>query len=176
MWNLEMAELAEDMFSGANRCLVVCQLGKRSECAIAVVAGIRLVEHGIVFGMTKSRVPMKRVVRAVPVILERFRALLKDLTATLWTNYVVPQAKVLVQEQASFRDPLVTILALYIARVRWNTVRCGRILRGILLGIERYRANLIVLGRFRRRCILRGIGVDRNPQRFGVFQLHIGRS
>ena len=46
------------------------------------------------------------------MILKFLRALLEDLTTALWTEDIIPEAEIFVEEEGGFEDPLVAVLAL----------------------------------------------------------------
>jgi hypothetical protein len=63
------------------------------------------------------------VVRAVPVGREFGRALLEDLAAAFGAEEVVPETEVFVEHESATWDPLIAILASYVAFVGWRIRR-----------------------------------------------------
>jgi hypothetical protein len=57
------------------------------------------VVDGVVFLVAQWSITTESIVWAMPMVLESWRALLKDLTAALGTRNVVSQTEILMQEK-----------------------------------------------------------------------------
>lgn len=79
----EVAELADDEFSGTDGCSVVGEEGERGGCVGAGGTGERLgrVIDGEMFPFAEKRVSVKRVVRTMPVVSPFRRGFFEDRPA-----------------------------------------------------------------------------------------------
>ena len=93
-------------------------------------------EDGVMLLMRRRCIAKRLVMRTMPMALELRRALLEDLSTAFRAKHIIPQAKILMQHERPLRNPLITVLASYVAFIRWHFAFVGRLaVDGFLLGI-----------------------------------------
>jgi hypothetical protein len=94
-----MAETAENQLPRAGGSPVLRQGWYGRKFKATGGASLRCVEQSFVLMVTEGCITTERIIWAVPVVLEFLRPFLEDLTAPFRAEDIVPETKVLVEDE-----------------------------------------------------------------------------